>query len=238
MSYGGCEEQMTAELPVESRARRPVTREISTFLLLAFFISAIPWSLVIFTGHLMTGGYLTVNLLMWCPALAAFSVCLLRRIPLSTIGWKWPAAKYLRLGYTIPILYAIPVYLLTWIFVPESFILPTFLQASAKLYRILHHPYLATFAMNIPLLLTAQLVASLPRALGEEIGWRGFLLPRLVERFGFTTGCFSGGIIWALWHSPVLLGADYNVGTNRIYALACFTIMVTADTYILGLAQD
>ena len=37
-------------------------------------------------------------------------------------------------------------------------------------------------------------------ALGEEIGWRSYLYPKLEELFGTTKALLFGGIIWAIWH--------------------------------------
>jgi len=211
-----------------------LNKEILFFLVAVTLISSVPWTLMISTGHIRVGGDNSVNLLMWSPALAAFGVCALLRIPFASLGWGGRPKKYVWMGYFIPIFYAVPVYLTAWFFVPGAFTPATFVQSSAKLFEQPNHPYLAAFAMNLPLLLSAQLVQSLPRALGEEIGWRGFLLPRLVERFGFGAGCFGSGIIWALWHSPVLLGADYNAGTQPAYALGCFAVLVTAQCYTFG----
>ena len=39
-------------------------------------------------------------------------------------------------------------------------------------------------------------------AVGEELGWRGFLLPRLGKRFGGTTAAWVMAILWSLWHVP------------------------------------
>ena len=38
---------------------------------------------------------------------------------------------------------------------------------------------------------------------GEEIGWRGFLLPRLLDRMGPRTASAVIGVIWAVWHLPL-----------------------------------
>jgi membrane protease YdiL (CAAX protease family) len=45
-------------------------------------------------------------------------------------------------------------------------------------------------------------------ALGEEPGWRGFLLPRLEQRFGPLRASLVLGAVWALWHLP-LLGNEF-----------------------------
>ncbi|MEU5863884.1 MULTISPECIES: CPBP family intramembrane glutamic endopeptidase [unclassified Nonomuraea] len=47
-------------------------------------------------------------------------------------------------------------------------------------------------------------------ALGEEWGWRGWLLPRLSSTYGAIGGLALSGAIWGLWHAPVtLLGYNY-----------------------------
>jgi uncharacterized protein len=54
-------------------------------------------------------------------------------------------------------------------------------------------------------LLAMALVWPVLAALGEELGWRGFLLPRLVRRMGLLPAAIVIGLIWGLWHLP----ADY-----------------------------
>jgi membrane protease YdiL (CAAX protease family) len=49
----------------------------------------------------------------------------------------------------------------------------------------------------IPAMFIVQLVTG---AVGEELGWRGFLLPRLGQRFGEMTAAWVMAILWSLWH--------------------------------------
>lgn len=49
-------------------------------------------------------------------------------------------------------------------------------------------------------------------ALGEELGWRGFLLPVLAP-LGTTASLVVNGIVWGAWHAPLLL-LGYNFATT------------------------
>ena len=51
--------------------------------------------------------------------------------------------------------------------------------------------------------------------LGEELGWRGYLTPKLEELMPTSAAVIVTGIIWALWHGPLLaygydFGRDYD----------------------------
>ena len=54
-------------------------------------------------------------------------------------------------------------------------------------------------------------------AVGEEIGWRGFLYPQLKERFGVVRGVLLGGVIWGMWHWPLiaLIGYEYGAAAGN-----------------------
>ncbi|RII11181.1 CAAX amino terminal protease self- immunity [Streptomyces sp. YIM 130001] len=58
-----------------------------------------------------------------------------------------------------------------------------------------------------PLVLSA--LVSLPLYFGEELGWQGYLLPRLL-RHGRMRGLLIGGAVWGAWHVPMTaLGGSY-----------------------------
>jgi uncharacterized protein len=212
----------------------PIRTGILTFLLLVLLLSLGPWLLVIHVHHLAVGGGLVVGFLMWMPACAAFLTCSLHRIDLATLGWNWRPVRFEVLAYVLPLFYATPVYVACWILIPQSFNFPTFAADTAVSYGFPAWPHAATFLLGLPVLATFGIVRSLASALGEEIGWRGFLLPRLASKFGFSAGCLISGCIWAAWHYPLLLLADYNSGTPKLFALICFTLMVICSAFQLG----
>ncbi|MBR4627511.1 MAG: CPBP family intramembrane metalloprotease [Ruminococcus sp.] len=74
-------------------------------------------------------------------------------------------------------------------------------------------------------------------ALGEEIGWRGFLYPELKKRFGRTRGVLLGGVIHGAWHFPLMLLVGYEYGRDYIGAplLGLFAFCVfTVSTGIIS----
>lgn len=50
-------------------------------------------------------------------------------------------------------------------------------------------------------------------AFGEEFGWRGYLMPKLIKLMGKPAAIFVGGIIWGLWHAPLTI-SGHNFGTD------------------------
>lgn len=211
-----------------------LTRQILVFIACVAAFSSVPYSFIVHSGHIGTGHGLMVALLMWCPAFAAFATCGFFRIDIASLGWKWRPTRYVVWAYLLPIFYALPVYVFAWIFIADSFQFSAFAASSGAAFGFPHWPRTVTLLLVLPTYASVGVISSMARALGEEIGWRGFLLPRLVGRLGFTVGCFISGCIWAMWHYPALLLADYNSGTPRVYALTFFTLMVIGDAYVLG----
>ena len=66
--------------------------------------------------------------------------------------------------------------------------------------------------MNGILMLAGPLLNFIP-ALGEELGWRGYLLPKLAARMRPRAAALLSGCIWGLWHAPMIaLGHNYGFG--------------------------
>jgi membrane protease YdiL (CAAX protease family) len=185
---------------VETRKR--IQEKIITFLLLTFAISSVSYYVMISRGSARD----VVMLWMWTPGIAAIITQLVFRGKLRDFGWRLGELKYLLLGYGTPLIYASVIYLLVWAtelggFRPQS-------------------------PIRLFMFATLGLVVACMSALGEEIGWRGLLVPELATITTFTKTALVTGIIWAIWHYPAIIFADYHTTAPRWFDLLIITMSV------------
>jgi membrane protease YdiL (CAAX protease family) len=178
-------------------------------LCLTFALSAVFWGLIIKAGSLGAHGGVYVFALMWCPGVSGLATRLIFQHTIRGEGWGLGAPRWLALAYVVPIAYATVAYGLVWV---------TRLGA-VDLSRF-HTPVLAFLLVG-----TAQ---SLLSATGEELGWRGFLVPTLSRLTTFGRTSIISGAIWAIWHVPLIVFADYNAGTPTWYSVFWFAVMVVS----------
>ena len=85
------------------------------------------------------------------------------------------------------------------------------------------------------IILTLGTAQSILSALGEEIVLRGLLVPELSKVGSFTTAALISGMVWALWHYPLILLANYhNQGAPVWFGLICFTVMVLSLSFVFA----
>jgi membrane protease YdiL (CAAX protease family) len=209
-------------------ANRGVRRSIGIFLVITFALSSVFYFLIILTGKLSQGLYLMG--LMWCPGVAALLSCLILRREVSTLGWKWNA-RYQFISYLVPLAYCLVAYGSVWLFGWGRFPDATFVRETAKAFGWERLPPGMVIAFSVLLLGTIGFIRSTISALGEEIGWRGFLVPELARKMSFTNTALITGIVWSIWHYPLILFSGYNMGTPTWYALGCFTVMVVGISF-------
>ncbi len=170
---------------------------------------------------------LAATVLMWGPGLSAIIVRLVSERSLAGIGFRAPRPIWLLIALALPLVYAPPAYLLAWgtglgSFVPGRWpaVLPYDLHA-------------AGIGSALGLIATAGLLDKCVRALGEEIGWRGLLVPELLKMTSFRNTALISGLIWALWHFPLIIFADYRAaGTPVAFQLGCFAVMVISSSFL------
>ncbi|MBU0686873.1 MAG: CPBP family intramembrane metalloprotease [Candidatus Margulisbacteria bacterium] len=189
-------------------------KKVITYTILVYLLSIPGYLLSIFAKKIGFNPFLAIFILMWTPALSAFITKLLFDRNLRGLGWSQGQPRWLALGYLLPIAYGAAAF--------------GFLQFSgmAKINPDYH--------IGLYSLIIFGTFFNIAFAAGEEIGWRGFLVPELNKITNFTVTAFTSGIIWALWHFPLLLFAGY-VGTIPLAErLPFFVISVTAMAFALA----
>ncbi len=192
-----------------------IRAEPTTFLVLTFALSAIFWWLIVDAGSLGAHGGVYVLALMWCPGVSALITRLIFQHDIRGEGWRPGAPRWLALAYLLPVAYATVAYGAVWMLG-------------------LGGVDLSRFTTGTVTFLVLGTIQSLISATGEELGWRGFLVPKLAKTMSFGRLAVLSGAIWAVWHFPLIIFADYNAGTATWYSLLCFAAMVVALAVILA----
>lgn len=186
---------------------------------------------------------IVLALTMFAPLLGV----LLSGYKLKEIGWK-PRFK----GNVKPILIAwfLPAVItavgaaLYFLAFPQHFDLSgSYLTASAGEEAL---QQIEAQGMSYPLVVLISVIPCLTFApainmfisVGEEAGWRGFLYPQLKARFGQRKGRVLGGVIWGVWHWPIIWLIGYEYGTDYfgypVVGMLAFCIITIA----LGILHD
>jgi uncharacterized protein len=209
-------------------------KRVFTFLGLVWTISGIFYFLIIYCGRLGGGRQVFVLGLMWSPCAAALLTAAIHRLRVSEFGWGWGQTRYQIWSYAIPLIYAAVAYLAAWSTGLAGLGNRQFVSEIARDYGWATWPTSSVVLGYVLLQASVSIVENCAYGLGEEIGWRGFLVPELSRSLSFTQLSVLSGIVWATWHYPILLFADYNSGTPAWYGLSCFTVMVIGISFVFA----
>jgi membrane protease YdiL (CAAX protease family) len=202
---------------------------IVTFLTLTFGLSTIFYVLIITGGEGIDPWVLP---LMMCPAVSAILTKLIFDRNLKDLGWKPGPAKWLGLAYLLPILYGAVVYGIVWLARQGGFTTEVVAGVASELGMSDASPVQMVVVYALLMGTIVFLRNSLPGAFGEELGWRGFLFPELQRMVSFTTASLIGGVVWVLFHLPLILFSDYNSTAPRAFAVVMFFISAIALTFV------
>lgn len=184
-------------------------KSISSFLMICFALSAIFYFLIIHYQW-MNMAYL----LMWCPGVAAIIVKKIYYPEEKIFNLKKFKLRYVLLGIGIPLIYSILSY-------------GIYLFLSGK--DVISGNMAWTLLKN-PFTLILYVLIFLITALGEELGWRGFLNRELYKLLGYHKGAFLTGVIWAIWHLPLII-TGYVSSIPIWYQLPLYVIQCIAMSY-------
>lgn len=109
-------------------------------------------------------------------------------------------------------------------YVPIILLMPCIMVLSYGAIRLMGVPVPAPPLSVVTIL--ALFVGLFIGALGEELGWSGYALDPLQERFGALGGALLLGVVWAVWHYVPLLQVHRSLGFIAWWSLGTVTYRV------------
>lgn len=192
-------------------------RSLYTYLLIAFSVAWALFLLPLAFGQpgaptRQTIAMICWSVAMWAPGIAAIFTTLkvdgqpFRSLNLGRLGDRW---TYLW-AWLLPPLLVAGAGLLTWLLGAGKLDLEftAIRQAMAQAAGPALPPGMI-ISLQIAVALTIGPLFNTLFALGEELGWRGYLMPRLLP-LGQGRAILFSGLIWGVWHWPAILqGLNY-----------------------------
>ncbi|MDE6434462.1 MAG: CPBP family intramembrane metalloprotease [Lachnospiraceae bacterium] len=197
------------------------TKRLLVYLAFAFGITWIIFFAYILSGNIwaengeISGMEQFVSLGMLCPALAA----LLTRY-VTKEGFAVTGKDSMLLGISFKDkkwIYFVIAMLLPWIYFELGNGLTLLLSPGAfdadypALLGIADNERAIVYLQPITMIISGSLASFC--AFGEEAGWRGYMMPKMVKLWGGKKAVLIGGIIWGIWHWP-LTYIGHNFGRN------------------------
>jgi len=149
-----------------------------------------------------------IFLVQFAPLVAAFITKLVFERNLRGLGWGWGKTRYQAAAYGLAFLLPLITFSLVWSLGFGGFYDVAFISEAqtdlADMFGLnISSPWLVMLVL-IALGGTLGMVVAFG-GIGEEIGWRGFLVPELYKHYDFTKTALISGVIWAIYHWPLLI---------------------------------
>jgi membrane protease YdiL (CAAX protease family) len=172
--------------------------------------------------------------LMWSPAVASVIARLVLREGFSDVSFRFGGRRtlaWIALGLILPTVVGTLAYgiaLLTGLVgfdpQPDKFV-ARFVGDSASPVTV--------FVVWLALATTIGTVFGCLQTAGEEIGWRGYMLTRLIDA-GVPRPVLASGLIWGLWHCPLILAGIYAAGPTPALSVVLFMGSITSFGYVVA----
>lgn len=213
------------------------------FLVLVVGSGIVEW-LIVSGGGLMGQDHPNLMLLlMWMPALSSAVARLALREGIRDVSFRFGGKVGLRsVGFAIlmPLIVGTLAYGVAWTtgLVGFSAITPSpaeLAMSPAAVWLAGLEP-MSRFLVSVALGATVFVAINCFWTAGEEIGWRGYMLTRLVAA-GVPRPLFASGLIWAVWHVPLILSGVYASGPNPWLAAGLFMVTVMGVALVIGVLR-
>lgn len=218
-------------------------KKITYYLISLFIISYVFQGIVLCIGGLNNDNIsILLGVLMFFPAIAAVIFVIITKEGIKSLGLKIRPNKWCLYGIFIPVVFSIILIVIQHIFgignlkyFKYGHGVVTISKYATVLGGVNTIP---VFIINMILTIIISSISFTLVTAGEEIGWRGYLQPKLTSKYGFIKGNIILGLVWGYWHAPIIL-AGYNYPENPILgALILMPTICVLFSIILGYLRE
>jgi uncharacterized protein len=206
----GTRRDPVVELDVRSAARRGLTM---------YFCFVIAFEAVICTWAIARpqDAQLSIAVLMFTPAVSSIATRLIRREGFGDVSFRLGGRRSLPwygLALVLPILVGAVAYGIGWATGLVGFT-----------------GTVGSLTAGIGLILVTAVPLTCISTAGEEIGWRGYMLTRLIDA-GVPRPVLASGLIWGVWHLPMVFAGFYAAGESRLLSAALLLVSITSTSFV------
>lgn len=204
-----------------------------------FFVMLVAGSAYFEHKVLVLGGAIEHHLgliyaLMWWVAVSSIVARLILRDSPRDISFRWggwAGTRALVVATALPLVVGFIAYGIAWSTGLARFTSPQLAHEVLGVH--FGGAPAAQFCKFLLFMLTVGGLWSCKSAAGEEIGWRGYMLTRLVDGH-VPAPILVSGLVWALWHTPLILSGQYASGPQPLLSAALFVCNVVAMGYVFA----
>ena len=207
--------------------KKETLKQVICFL---FITSVITTGIFIWMFNGARNSIAAVLPMMYTPGISAILTALIFRDKIGNFGWKFGKARFLGYSYLLPIVVSLLGYGLVWISKFSDF--STEQVINYKWAKMLGFDLPAPFIVGLLAKMIFASLIAIVFVFGEEVGWSGFLTPKLRKLFSIPVTSFLGGVYWAVWHFPAIIGGFYGTGAPLWVALPGFTLVLVGASFL------
>lgn len=191
-------------------------KHVLIFTVLVLSLSWTYEAFIIQHGGVLKFGLLGLVGLMWIPGLLSILMRLVSGVGFGDVRFVVGKAKFYGYAALIPLILALLTNLFSSFFDIRHFALID----SAKLPQAM--PMIAI-----------SLGLGVVGAFGEELGWRGYLLPKMMSgRISYPY--LMSGVIWAAWHLPIIAFGGYYPTANVVTVSIAYALSIVAIGFVIS----
>jgi membrane protease YdiL (CAAX protease family) len=199
---------------VDMEARSEARRGLAMYFcfIVAFEVVVCTWAIT-----RPQNAQLSIAVLMFTPAVSSIATRLIRREGFGDVSFRLGGRRSLPwygLALVLPILVGALAYGIGWATGLVGFV-----------------GTVGSLIAGIGLILVTAVPLTCISTAGEEIGWRGYMLTRLIDA-GVPRPVLASGLIWGVWHLPMVFAGFYAAGESRVLSAVLLLVSITATSVV------